>query len=153
MTAPPSPADPIKGLRAWQRFHLRITMLFATVVFVVITLAAVVSYTVASRQAREGLARQMEAVASTYADGIDPRALRDADPRLDDPLRKELRDWFARTHDERVASTYVLVYDDDPSQLHFFTDWARDQENAEPGEIYDATGMTEMQQGFRATVH
>jgi len=77
-----TPSD--QGLRAWQRFHLRITMLFATVVFTVITAAAVAAYAVASRQARDRLARQMEVVASTYAAGIPPR--RCDGPRVISPI-------------------------------------------------------------------
>jgi adenylate cyclase len=140
-------------LRAWQRFHLRITALFAAVVFVVITVAAAVSYQVATTQTQAALAHEMEVLASTYANGIDARDVMASRDDLAHPVRQELRHWFARVQDDRVSTIYVLLYDADPSKLVFFVDWARDQEEGAPGELYDATGMQEMQLGFHQTVH
>lgn len=153
MSVPPTHVDPIQQLRAWQRFHLRITALFATIVFGVISVAAGVSYKLASREAQESLAQEMEVLASTYADGIDAHRLIAAESDMDHPLRAELAHWFARTQDERLSSVYVLLYDEDPAKLTFFVDWTRDQEPGAPGELYDATGMHDMLQGFHRTVH
>jgi len=90
-TPPLGPAqDPVVQLRAWQRFHLRITALFAAVVFVVITAAALLSYQVASHRTQAALAHEMEVLAATYADGIDAGELKAAIDELDHPLRDEL---------------------------------------------------------------
>jgi len=146
--------DPIRQLRSWQRFHLRITLLYAAAVFVVLTTTAVVAYGTATTAAERSLRSHLQATASQYADGIDAAALVEAgiDPSGTHPLHRRLKTWFAQVGDDRVSSVYVLVYDDDPAQLRFFVDWARDDEPAEPGEVYDATELPEMMQGFHASI-
>lgn len=141
--------DPIRQLRSWQRFHLRITLLYAGAVFVVLTAAAGVAYVAATTAAQQALGRHLRATAAQYATGIDAEALAaTADDPSDGRLRGRLADWFAETDDERISSIYVLLHDDDPSRLRFYVDWVRDDEAGAPGEIYDATELPDMVRGF-----
>jgi len=161
VTPPPAPPRPVSGhldpileLRSWQRFHLRITMLYAAAVFAVLTVSAVVAYTAATGAAKASLGDHMRATAEQYAAGIDPQQLVDAGLPAsgDHPLQARLRQWFGRAGDPRIASVYVLLHDDDPTQLRFFVDWTADQEPADPGERYDASELPEMLQGFHEPV-
>jgi adenylate cyclase len=151
----PSPAhlDPVRQLRSWQRFHLRITALFATAVFSVITVAAGLSYVLALRAVRQGLADQMQTLSVAYAQGIDVDELRAMEGDPNHPLRAELTHWFSQVHDPRIATIYVLAYDPDPARLRFLLDWTRDGDSARPGERYDASALVEMQEGFRRTTY
>jgi len=146
-------ADPIRQLRSWQRFHLRITLLYAAAVFTVLTVSAGVAYIAATQAAEAALGHHMQATAEQYAAGIDADELVAAGmpTRGDHPLQRRLQRWFAQVGDPRISSVYVLLYDPDPSQLRFFVDYAV-EEPASPGEVYDATELHEMQQGFLAPV-
>jgi adenylate cyclase len=145
--------DPIRQLRAWQRFHLRITLLYAAAVFSVITLAAAAGYVLATQAFERALALQIESAAVAYAAAIDPASLRDAGPGADDPTRQRLIRWFSQAYDPKIHSVYILMYDEDPSQLRFFLDWTRDHTAATPGEVYDARPFADMQRGFHETSH
>jgi len=151
---PPSPpaavADPIRQLRSWQRFHLRITMLYAAAVFTVLTGSAVVAYLAATEAAKDSLGHHMQSTAEQYAAGIDPQRLVAAgvpDDR-DQPLVAELHRWFSKVADPRISTVYVLLYDPDPTQLRFFVDFARNAEEGQPGEVYDGSAFADMQHGF-----
>ena len=148
-----SDLDPIRQLRTWQRFHLRITLLYAAAVFTVITVTAVASYSLIVDAVETNLARQMKAAAAIYADAIDPEALAAAGPGVDDPLRQQLLRWFSATEDDHVYSIYIILHDEDPSQLRFFLDWTRDDRAAVPGEVYDATPFADLRRGFIEPSH
>jgi adenylate cyclase len=141
--------DPIRQLRGWQRFHFRVTLLYGLAVYLVLTALAVVAYAAATTAARDALGRHLLSTAEQYATGIDAEQLAASvdDPSVAAAQQARLQRWFEQVGDERISSVYVLLHDDDPAQLRFFVDWAV-QDPASPGEIYDATELLELQQGF-----
>ncbi len=150
-----SGADPIRELRAWQRFHLRITAIYAVVVLVMLTAAAVVAYALAWSATMAQLRERMEVAALGLAQGIDGARVAAVDPAAPDPaLVDELRERFSTVAqgDPSISTIYVLLWDPDPSRLVFVADVNRIDPNevGRPGERYDASELPVMLQGFDA---
>ncbi|MFT4621969.1 MAG: adenylate cyclase [Myxococcota bacterium] len=143
-------ADPLAELAAWQRFHLRITLIYAVVVVLVLTAAATVSYQLLVESRLHGLKQRLALGAqalSVAIDADDLAALGAGDARR----RAELDHRFGRIGDAfaDVDSIYILLHDPDPTRLRFAHDWSRTPtESAKVGEVYDASELPVLLQGF-----
>lgn len=134
------------GLRAWQRFHVRITAVYTLVVFLVLTLAALVGGRAALDAVMADLRAQMQVTVVTLADGIDPAWLEAPDERS----RALMAQRFEHaTEAAPLGNFYVLRHDPDPTRLSFVVDWdPRGEDPAEPGETYDASDLPVLLEGF-----
>ncbi len=142
--------DWASGLRAWQRFHVRITALYAAVVLVVLSGMALLVGSVAWSSAREDLKARMRIAVVALADGVDPAWIE----RPDERTRAVLTERFRRAAgpDPTLTNVYVLRWDPDPSRLSFVVDWDDEVGGpppAAPGERYDASELPVLLRGFR----
>ncbi|MCB9684854.1 MAG: HAMP domain-containing protein [Alphaproteobacteria bacterium] len=134
------------GLRAWQRFHVRITAVYTLVVFLVLTLAALVGGRAALDAAMADLRSRMQVAVIALADGIDPHWIE----APDDTTRATMARRFEHAASAApLGNFYVLRYDPDPTRLSFVVDWDPGGDDpAEPGEAYDASDVPVLLEGF-----
>jgi adenylate cyclase len=136
--------DPIRQLRLWQRFHLRITALYALSVFAVLTVTALWTWrTTVDARVAALRNRLLDAVAAASW-SVDPTS------RSDD-LRKRFAALGAL--DPELRGMYVLRTTDQPGQLEFVADWSRrPNDEAAAGTRYDATEVPMMLRGLEGPV-
>lgn len=126
-----------RPLRAWRRFHVRITALFALPLFAALAVVGALS----SRRAVAGehalLQARLRALSVALASAIDP----DAIALAPGPARTRMLDALATVGRDQpdVVAIYVLVPDDGAGHMRFVGDWDRRPGQAtQPGTPYDA---------------
>lgn len=138
-------------MRWWNRFHVRLTLFHGVVVFVVLTVMAVVFYQTGVGLELEGLQARLRATVTILSRGIDADAVAALPPEgaPDAPLVKALRERFAFVagHDPDINTIYVLRRTSDPNRFRFVIDYATDNQPATVGEPYDASALPRLRQG------
>lgn len=141
--------DPIAELRFWQRFHVRLTLAYATAVFLILGVAGTLSYRFAVDARMTGLQERLLITAQALAEGIEAEAL--VGPLgASTASHRDLHDRFRQTArlDASVHAIYVMRFGMAPGELEFVVDWARDGDVAEPGSPYDATALPVLLRGL-----
>ncbi|MBI5500381.1 MAG: HAMP domain-containing protein [Deltaproteobacteria bacterium] len=153
---PPPPA--LDQVKLWNRFHLRLTAIYAVAAFVLVGAMSWLYYRKSYDTRLEALQEQLLATAVTTAQFLDAETLARLDGPEDagDPAYQDgvahLRGILERY--PKLTSLYVLLRTETPGKLHFALDWS--QGGVEPsaiGDEYDATDLPSMLAGLeRPTV-
>ena len=146
----------LRALRAWQRFHVRLTALYAFAVFAVLATLAVAFYEYATHTETEHLRWKLGLLSQTIADRIDGDMIakvkgpEDADTSDYRALLDHIR--TVRKVDPDIDSIYVLLPTEDPDWLIFAIDVAPDGQHAKIGERYDASEVPDLIAGLTGPV-
>lgn len=133
---PPSAAR----LRAWHRFHARLTLVYGAALLLVLTPAAVIVYDLAVRAELENLWSRLHMSAVTLAGLVDGDRVA-AITGEDDPYRVELFERFRgiMAHEREFSSIYIFTRSDRADRLRFVIDADLRAAPARFGELYDAS--------------
>ncbi len=147
-------ADPLLRLRAWQRFHLRLTGLYGGTVLLSLALIATIFYFYSVNSELTHLQRRLLTTVTGLAATVSPERLAEValDAQAATAYHEELRTRFAAAAhtDSDIQSIYLLRLTDQPGRLRFFIDFVKDGALATPGDEYDATALPVLQSGFNA---
>jgi adenylate cyclase len=124
--------------RAWRRFHVRITALFAVPLFAILAVVAALAYRRAVADEHAILRARLRSVSVALAAAIEP-----ADVAVASPAHARLVATLAavgRDQPELVA-LYVLVPEDDRGTMRFVADWDRRGLTVMAGMPYDAAAV------------
>lgn len=147
------------SLRPWQRFHVRLTLLYGLVVLGVLVVMSVVYYRYAVSLAIDGVQGRLRQTAVAIAGGVRPEtidALRDPSTQ-DSETQRALLDRLrvVAEADADISDIYVMRVSDKPGVLIFVADHIV-RANAKPGVIgeeYVPAKTIHMLEGFeRPTV-
>ncbi len=147
--------EELHKLKVWERFHVRLALLYGGTVFVVLTLLVFAVSSLVVRSEMRSLQRRILGTAQVTALGLDADAIALAAPDPATPLRAEVGDRLTGVlaSTPGLESVYVLLVTEKQGQLAFFTDRSRSSRQADPGEIYDASELPSMLEGLiRPTV-
>ena len=137
-------------LRPWNRFHLRLTALYAVAVFGVLTPMAALFYHLGVEQELGGLQRRLLTTATAVSAGLvldDVLALHDESQRGGPAfLRVNKRLAAVSATDPEIRNLYILLRTSQPGELRFALDHDRDRpaDSAEIGDLYDASRFPKM---------
>lgn len=154
-TSRPS-VDPLVELRAWQRFHFRLTGLYGGAVALSLVLIAAIFYYYSVAAEIMHLQQRLITVVTGLAESINPDRITaiPIDESNHTEYHNELSKRFTATAatDIDVQSIYVLRPTDVPGKLRFFVDYVKGGDPAAPGEEYDASDLPILLSGFTAPV-
>ncbi len=146
--------NPLAKLRAWQRFHVRLTGLYGGTVLLCLLLIGLIFYKSGVDAEIQGLQQRLLAMVTSLASSIDGERLTRIPLEATDPTAFHLaiRERFAEVAklDPDVESIYVLRPTREPTKLRFLVDYVKTGEAGKPGEEYDATDIPVMIKGFSA---
>lgn len=146
--------DPLLRLRAWQRFHLRLTGLYGGTVLLSLVLIATIFYFYSVNSELSHLQRRLLTTVTGLAASVSAERLAETalDAHETGAYHDELRTRFAAAAqiDSDIQSIYLLRLTDQPGHLRFFIDFVKDGRLATPGDDYDATALPVLQSGFDA---
>ncbi len=146
--------DPLLRLRAWQRFHLRLTGLYGGTVLVSLALIATIFYFYSVSSELTHLQRRLLSTVTGLAESVSAASLTQVALDAHEPTayHETLRARFAAAAqvDTDIQSIYLLRLTDQPGRLRFFVDYVKDGALATPGDEYDATALPVLQTGFNA---
>ena len=150
------PVNPIQEIRAFHRFHFRLTLLYGGAVILTIGLLVYLFYMLWSHSEVEALQRRLTAIAGTLAQTIDADEIAKFPVEYDQlsPLHREIHrrfEYLAQT-DTDVESIYILRPTNVPTELRFFVDYAKGELQGTPGEFYSAEETPILLKGFTKTV-
>lgn len=115
--------DGSHALRIWERFHVRLTAVYALAVATVLGVVAVWQIRTGREAAVTALRSQLVAIAVSVASSVSPDIVRGASPRERDALERRLRDVGVSLPDLR--SIYVLRPTGLSGAFAFVADWDR----------------------------
>jgi len=142
----------IRALRVWQRFHVKLSLAYAALVFTVLGVMGAAFYVRAVDAEVRALQGRLHAIAVSVASGLhadEVLELRLPGDR-DRAAYRRLVTMFARVAAEEgdITSIYVLRATDVHGSLEFSADWVREGAPGLPGQRYDATRAHKMLEGF-----
>jgi len=144
--------DPLKALRSWQRYHIRLTILYGGATLIVLALLGINFYQSAVALEIESLQRRLLTIVNSLSSSLDADAI-EAVP-LETSIKSDLHQKSylllkaAANHDPDIESIYILRPTNEPTKLRFFIDYVKDGKSGTPGELYDATEVPVMLKGF-----
>lgn len=145
-------SSPLHKLRAWQRFHLRLTALYGGAVTLSLLLIAIIFYHYSVRAEIEHLQKRLVTTVTGLAASIDPERVAaipvDATEASDYHVALRARLAAAAAGDVDIQSIYVLRPTGEHGKLRFLVDYVKNSKVAVPGEAYDATELPVLLQGF-----
>ena len=146
-------AGPTLVLRVWQRFHMRLMLLYGGAVFLVLTLMSAVFYQRTMTSEIGGLQGRLRGVAAALADGITPEMIAPLQTPADAarPEFKEITRRFALVSKAEPQLTHIYIFrpmEGKPGWLRFVVSYLKYSEHgmkaAEIGRPYDATRAQKM---------
>ncbi len=141
----------VERLRLWQRFHVRLTMVYAVTVLVAIGTMGVLYYRQSLATEMEVLQNKLNANTLAIAEILAPLLESELqDQQVDASTTARLQSHLAAIGkaDRDIASFYIFVPTETPGVLRFVVDWTRDDSAAQPGERYDARNSGKMLEAF-----
>lgn len=147
---PPS----VRALRPWQRFHVRITLLYGAAVLAVFAVLGALLYDAGVDAEMRGLRLRLRAMVVLLATDLSPEdveALKQYDDRAAETLRGALRERAAVlcARDPDVSGVYILLRTEEPGWLRFAAAYARtEQDGAVERRLYDARMVPVMLRGL-----
>ena len=128
-----------------QRFSFKIAFTLGAVLFAVVLLAALGTYQVLAKREVAQIQARLLTLVTALSETLDVSAI---EQNADGTRQRVFSQLKTITEtDAEIFSTYVLLPTDKPNILAFYTDFS-EGEAAEPGELYDATEVPVMLQGF-----
>lgn len=148
--------NPIREIRAFHRFHFRLTLLYGGAVMLTLGLLVYLFYSLWSHSEIEALQRRLTAIAGSLAQTIDADAIAAFPIRHEQtsPLHQQIYkqfEYLAQT-DSDVESIYILRPSNVPTELYFFVDFAKGEQQGKPGQFYSADETPVLLKGFTKTV-
>ncbi len=147
-------ANPLIKLRAWQRFHVRLTGLYGGTVLVCLLLIGFIFYASGVDAEIQGLQKRLLAMVSSLAASVDGDKVSaiPLDSGENSSFHRAIKQRFQEVADldPDVATIYILRPTNEPTKLRFLVDYVKDGEEGKPGEAYDATDIPVMLKGFAA---
>ena len=144
--------NPLDQLRAWQRFHIRLTALYGGTVLLTLVLMAYAFYWLGVSAELQALQRRLLATATSLAHSInaDELSALPVDDIRSARLQAELLLRFKQvaTEDPDVESIYILTPTAEPTKLRFFVDYVKQGEAGKPGDAYEASELPILLKGF-----
>lgn len=144
--------DPVRKLRAWQRFHIRLTMLYGGATLIALSLLGLNVYHTRVNTELGALQKRLLSTVASLAAGIDADAINAIaiDSKKLTPLHKKLQTRFRTVadYDTDIATIYILRSTSEPTKLRFFVDYVKSGEAGLPGDSYDASEVPVMLKGF-----
>ena len=120
---------PLRQLRAWQRFHIRLTILYGSAIMLALAALGFSVYQSSVSSEITALQKRLLTTVTSLADSITAQAI--SQIPLDDktltPLHRQLRARFAQvaSHDKDIESIYILRPTLQPTQLRFLIDFTK----------------------------
>ena len=151
-TAPGMELDPIREIRAFHRFHFRLTMLYGSVVIITLALLVLIFYNLWSKSEIESLQQRLLTLSTSLAATInaDQIAAYDLEATTLTPFHQEIYEQFKAMaeRDKDIDSIYILRPSNVPTELFFFIDYAKGEMVGDPGQFYSAEDTPIMLKGF-----
>ena len=142
----------VDDLRLWQRFHIRLSFIYAATVFVAVLITGGLFYYWSLRVEIETLQAKLSATTVALAQGISAELVQNVngpeDRHLPGYADLELALANVARAENDFLSVYVLKPTEDEHTLRFVADWARDGQPAQVGERYAMQGNTVMARGL-----
>ncbi len=127
------------------RFSFKIAFTLGVVLFAVVGLSALGIYQVLAKREVAQIQERLLTLVTALSETLDVAAIEQKPDQTRHQLFSQLKT-ITQT-DAEIFSTYILLPTDKPNILTFYTDYS-EGEAAEPGELYDATDVPVMLQGF-----
>jgi adenylate cyclase len=144
--------SPLDKLRAWQRFHIRLTGLYGGTVFVALALLAIVFFKIGIDEELLALQKRLLAMVESLAASIDAEKIKaiPVDSPTLTPFHEELLQRLEQvaSSDPDVETVYILRPTEEPTKLRFLVDFVKDGVHGNPGELYDASDVPILLKGF-----
>lgn len=148
--------NPVQEIRAFHRFHFRLTLAYGGAVMFTIGVLVYLFYTLWSQSEIDALQQRLIAVASSLAQAIDADAIKpfSLDNNVNSTFHQDLFKQFQTLaeKDPDIESIYILRPSKVPTELYFFVDFAKGELQAEPGKFYSAEETPILLKGFTKTV-
>lgn len=148
--------NPQQEIRAFHRFHFRLTLAYGGAVMGTISVLVYLFYVLWSQSEIDSLQRRLTAVASSLAQTIDAERIGSyaIDNTVSTPFHREVFAQFQALaeKDPDIESIYILRPSNVPTELYFFVDFAKGELQAEPGRFYSAEETPILLKGFTKTV-
>lgn len=144
--------DPLKELRAWQRYHIRLTGLYGGAILLVLTMLGFNFYQSAVNSEVQNLQEKLLTTVTSLSASLDVNAIEvvalENDTVTD--LHRKIYRLFEQVagKDQDMETIYILRATAEPTKLRFFVDYAKDGNTGKPGDLYDATDVPIMLKGF-----
>lgn len=146
------------NLPLWQRFSFRMSATFGCAMLIIVCITACWAYQVLSERHVAQVQTRLLTLVTAISQTLDVAAIHQAateatneqgtlDPLLVARLNKQFETIV--TQDTEIHSIYILLPTNTPNLLSFFVDYS-EGEMAKQGELYDATDVPVMLQGFSA---
>jgi len=145
----------LEKLRFWERFPVRLAVLFGGAFLIVLTALTVTTTVLVVNAEMTGLQRRILVMAKITAIGLDADAIAAQAPDQPSALREQVGDVLAHVQSStpEIDSVYVLLRTDQAGMLRFFVDRSAESRQATPGELYDAREVPTLLEGLeRPTV-
>lgn len=143
---------PLRQLRSWQRFHIRLTILYGSAIMLALAVLGFSVYQAGVDAEISALQKRLLTTVTSLAASLDAKRIGNipVEQKTMTPLHQQLRARFAEVagQDEDIESIYILRPTEQPTQLRFLVDFAKDGVMASPGELYDASELPVMLKGF-----
>lgn len=148
----PIPLNPVKEIRAFHRFHYRLTLLYGGAVMATLVVLVYFFYTLWATAEITSLQRRLSSLSTSLAQTInaDEIAVYANDHRKPSELHQRLHNQFAALakRDPDIESIYILRPSAVPTQLYFFVDYSKSSQQASPGDAYSAENTPVLLKGF-----
>lgn len=146
------PKDPLKELRAWQHYHIRLTGLYGGAILIVLSVLGFNSYQTAVNSEVQDLQEKLLTAVTSLSASLDIKAIEAValENNTFTDFHRKIIQLFEQVagKDQDMESIYILRPTVEPTKLRFFVDYAKDGNTGKPGELYDATNVPVMLQGF-----
>ncbi|HZF50114.1 MAG TPA: adenylate/guanylate cyclase domain-containing protein [Polyangiaceae bacterium] len=153
----PSPPPSVRGLRVWQRFHVRITLLYGAALLAVFIILGVLLYFAGVDAELRGLQHRLRAMAALLSVDLTPPALEalgKGGPEAE-PIQRDFKSRVAALckSDPDVDGAYVMFRTEQAGYLRFITNHdCTPNPDAPPADaaprLYDARALPVMLRGL-----
>lgn len=144
--------NPLRDIRAFHRFHFRLTVLYGTAVIITFAALVYIFYTLWSQSEIQSLQQRLLTLSTSLAETINADKVAEFDIQNTQmtPLHEQLHQQFMSVaeRDKDIDSIYILRPSNVPTHLYFFVDYAKGEMMGEPGQFYDADDTPIMLKGF-----
>lgn len=154
----PAPPEAVDGLKLWQRFHIRLSVLYGGLVLAVLLSVTGFFYTRGVASERAALAARLRIGAMSLAAAITPEDIAGlrtaADVATPAYQRLDARFRQVATAEPDFSDLYIMRRGPTPGSLEMVVDAVilADAPPGKPGEPYEADRETKMLQGFDGPV-
>ncbi|CBL45286.1 Adenylate cyclase [gamma proteobacterium HdN1] len=149
--------DPAREIRAFHRFHYRLTALYGSAVIATLLVMVYFFYTLWNAAEISSLQQRLKLLSLNLAESIDANEIAKFPLNYKEmsPIHQRLVEHFKELgqRDADIDSIYILRPSNTPTLLYFFVDYTRAGRHANPGMSYSAEDTPMLLKGFlRPTV-